>query len=172
MTRRPSGARPGADPPSSTPSPEPAADPQLAGRGAVALIEDLHRTAVHVRHRLEQQVLTESDLSWAAFGILSALAVAGPTETRQLAADAGITKGTLSGVINTLERRDLVQRARHGSDGRLVLVRLTARGRRLVEGLAPRFQREAAASTAGLSARERQQLSRLLHKLGAAAPAR
>ena len=44
----------------------------------------------------------------------------GEMETRELAIDAGITKATLTGVVGTLERRELVVRRRSSPDGRLV----------------------------------------------------
>lgn len=132
---------------------------------AMAAISNIYRAATSVRNHMESKVLGDENLSWAAFTVLWVLWIWGEQETRALAAEAGITKGTLTGVVNTLEGRSLVKRSRHPSDGRLVLVRLTARGRRLIEGLFPRFNAEEVFAASALSAREQEQLARLLRKI-------
>jgi MarR family transcriptional regulator, organic hydroperoxide resistance regulator len=63
------------------------------------------RAANAIRHHMEQQVLAEEDLSWAAFTVLFVLWIWGDQQTRHLAAEAGVTKGTLTGVLKTLEKR-------------------------------------------------------------------
>lgn len=132
---------------------------------AMAAISNIYRAATSVRNHMEQKVLADENLSWAAFTVLWVLWIWGEQETRQLAAEAGITKGTLTGVVNTLEGRSLVKRSRHPSDGRLVLVKLTARGRKLIENLFPRFNAEEVFAASALSAREQHQLARSLRKI-------
>jgi len=65
-----------------------------------------------------------------------------PIETRQIAEEGGFSKATLSGVLSTLEKRGLVSRERSESDGRLVLVRLTPAGRKLMKKLFPLFNEQ------------------------------
>jgi DNA-binding MarR family transcriptional regulator len=65
-----------------------------------------------------------------------------PAETRDIAAEAGISKATLTGVLSTLEKLELVRRERSATDGRLVLVKLTAQGKTLMETLFPAFNRQ------------------------------
>ncbi len=132
---------------------------------AMAAISNIYRAATSVRNHMEQQVLAEENLSWAAFTVLWVLWIWGQQETRQLAAEAGITKGTLTGVVKTLEGRSLVKRSGHPTDGRLVLVRLTPKGRRRIEALFPRFNAEEVFASAALSEREQDQLARLLRKI-------
>ncbi|MEZ5233254.1 MAG: MarR family winged helix-turn-helix transcriptional regulator [Acidimicrobiia bacterium] len=132
---------------------------------AMAAISNIYRAATSVRNHMEQSVLAERNLSWAAFTVLWVLWIWDEQETRALAAEAGITKGTLTGVVNTLEGRSLVKRRRHPSDGRLVLVKLTARGRRLIETLFPRFNAEEVIAASALSTKEQEQLARLLRKI-------
>lgn len=132
---------------------------------AMAAISNIYRAATSVRNHMEQKVLADSELSWAAFTVLWVLWIWGPQETRQVAAEAGMTKGTLTGVLNTLERRALVQRGPHASDGRLVMVKLTRRGRNLIEQVFPRFNAEEVVAASALSAREQAQLARLLRKI-------
>jgi DNA-binding MarR family transcriptional regulator len=60
-------------------------------------------------------------------------------ETREIAAEAGFSKATLTGVLNTLEKRGLSSRRRSKDDGRLVIVSMTSKGRKLMEQLFPLF---------------------------------
>ena len=57
-------------------------------------------------------MLADVGLSFTAFTVMWVLWVWGELESRELAVDAGITKGTLTGVVGTLERRGLVARRR------------------------------------------------------------
>ncbi|MEK9736751.1 MAG: hypothetical protein VW239_05470, partial [Candidatus Nanopelagicales bacterium] len=54
---------------------------------------------------------------------------------------------TLSGVLTTLEKRGLVERARSATDGRLVEVSLTVAGRKLMRTLFPTFNEQERAVT-------------------------
>jgi MarR family transcriptional regulator, organic hydroperoxide resistance regulator len=106
---------------------------------ALALISNLYRAAAAIRREMEQTVLAEAKLSWTAFVTLWVLWIWGEMETRHLAAEANVTKGTLTGVVDTLERRGLVERQRGRDDRRLVTVSLTGEGRGLITDLFPRF---------------------------------
>ena len=106
---------------------------------AMALVSNLHRAANAVRRHMEVQVLGAVQLSWTAFLVLWVLWIWGEMETRHLAAEANVTKGTLSGVVDTLQRRGLVQRRRHEGDRRQVSVALTAEGEALISEVFPRF---------------------------------
>jgi DNA-binding MarR family transcriptional regulator len=65
-----------------------------------------------------------------------------PIETRQIADEGGFSKATLTGVLNTLEGRGLLTREKSKDDGRLVLVSLTPKGRKLMDGLFPEFNKQ------------------------------
>ena len=80
----------------------------------------------------------------------------------RLASEAGITAGTLTGVLSTLERRGFAKRAVHPSDKRRVIVSPTARGRRAVDEIMPLFNRHEAQLTVELSPGDKRELSRLL----------
>ena len=118
-----------------------------------------------MRHRMEGSILAEHQLSWSAFVSLFVLRVWGPQESHQLAAEAGVTGGTLTGVLNTLERRQFARRTPHPSDGRRVIVKATAKGCRVVDGIMPQINREERLMTADLNETERDELSRLLRKI-------
>ncbi len=132
---------------------------------ALLAVSNVFRAATALRAHLERTVLSEHRLSWSAFVTLFVLRVWGEQESHRLAAEVGITPGTLSGVVDTLERRGLVRRRPHRTDGRRVLVRPTAAGLRTVNAVMPRFNAEEIVVTSGLDAAERRELSRLLRRV-------
>jgi DNA-binding MarR family transcriptional regulator len=109
---------------------------------AMAAISNLFRAANAARNHLERSVLADEDLTWTAFVVLWVVWIWEPIETRDIAAEAGVSKATLSGVLTTLESRGLVRRKRSTTDGRLVVVNLTARGRKLMPRLFSAFNVE------------------------------
>jgi MarR family transcriptional regulator, organic hydroperoxide resistance regulator len=132
---------------------------------AMAAVSNIYRAANVVRNRMEQKVLADEDLSWAAFTVLFVLWIWGDQQTRYLAAEAGVTKGTLTGVLKTLEKRDLVRRRAHEADGRLVLVALQPRGQEVIERLFPAFNASETLVSSGLTDDEKTQLAALLRKI-------
>ena len=132
---------------------------------AMAAISNIYRAATTVRNHMEQRVLSEHDLSWAAFTVMWVLWIWGEQETRHVAAETGTTKGTLTGVLKTLEHRGLVLRSAHPDDGRLVLVRLSPRGLGVIEDVFPRFNAEEAVAASALDTEEQEQLAHLLRKV-------
>jgi DNA-binding MarR family transcriptional regulator len=74
-------------------------------------------------------------LSWAGFRTLFCLWVAGPLLTGDLAHLLFTTAPSVSSAVNTLEGRGWVRRARLDRDRRLVEVRLTASGSRLIRSV-------------------------------------
>jgi DNA-binding MarR family transcriptional regulator len=109
---------------------------------AMAIASNLFRAANAVRNHMERTVLAPHDLTWTAFVVLWVTWIWEPIETRTIAAEAGFSKATLSGVLTTLEGRNLVTREKSTTDGRLVMVRLTPVGRRLMKKLFPKFNEE------------------------------
>jgi DNA-binding MarR family transcriptional regulator len=120
-------------------------------RDQMAAVANIYRAASAVRQHLENSVLRGSDLTWTAFVVLWVVWVWGESETRHVAEEAGISKGTLTGVARTLESRGLLSRSGHPTDGRLVLLRLTDEGEELMRRVFPAFNEEEAFVTAGLS---------------------
>lgn len=121
-------------------------DERLAGMQidfqAMAVASNLFRAATAVRNHLERSVLAPHELSWSAFVVLWVVWIWETSETREIAAEAGFSKATLTGVLNTLEKRGLTTRKRSKEDGRLVLVNLTSKGKKLMEQLFPLFNKE------------------------------
>jgi MarR family transcriptional regulator, organic hydroperoxide resistance regulator len=97
--------------------------------------------------------------------VLFVLWIWGDQQTRHLADEAGVTKGTLTGVLKTLEKRGLTRRRAHQEDGRLVLVSLEPKGLAVIERLFPAFNMSETYVSAGLTKREQSQLAALLRKI-------
>jgi DNA-binding MarR family transcriptional regulator len=136
---------------------------------ALLAVSNIYRAANAVRHRMEREVLGPESLSWGGFTILFVLWVWGERETGQLAEDCGLAKGTLSGMLGTLEKSGLVERRRHPEDGRRVTVHLLDPGLELIERVFPEFNRHEAKFTASLDHEERLELARLLRRVTATA---
>lgn len=133
--------------------------------GALLAVSNIFRAATAVRNHMERSVLKDRALGWSAFVVLFVLRVWGPGEPNQLAADAGVTPGTLTGVLTTLERRGLLTRAAHETDGRRLTITLTRSGRRAVDQIMPVFNQHESQVTAGLTTRQRTQLSSMLRTI-------
>jgi DNA-binding MarR family transcriptional regulator len=85
--------------------------------------------------------------------------------SRQLCSTLGVLPPNLVGMINLFEKRSLIERRPHPSDGRAMGLHLTATGRKLMrdaEKTAAALELEA---TSRLSASERKTLMRLLQKV-------
>jgi DNA-binding MarR family transcriptional regulator len=133
--------------------------------GAMAVISNLFRASTAVRRHLENRVLAPHRLSWTSFVVLWVLWVWGEMESRDVAAAVGVTRPTCTGVVTTLERRELVQRSRGAGDARMVRVSLTPAGIRLIERLFPEFNVEEVALTAHLDAGQREAVAGALRSL-------
>jgi DNA-binding MarR family transcriptional regulator len=132
---------------------------------SMAAVQNIYRAANAVRKRLESTVLAPHDLTWTGWVVLWVVWIWGDIETRHVAAEAGISKGTLTGVIGTLEKRGLLKRRTHPDDARRVLVSLTPRGKKLMVVLFPKFNAEEAYVTDTLTTAEKATLARTLRKV-------
>ena len=86
----------------------------------------------------------------------------GPAE---LADAAGVSRATMTGLIDTLERAGLVPREPDTVDRRMMLVRLTARAEALMQEILPPHFQVMASLMAPLSESERKTLVRLLNRI-------
>ncbi|MFM6974393.1 MAG: MarR family winged helix-turn-helix transcriptional regulator [Agromyces sp.] len=132
---------------------------------AMAVISNLFRAANAVRGHLERSVLQTHGLSWTAFVVLWVTWIWEPVETRSIAEEGAFSKATLTGVLKTLESKKLAKRKRSESDGRLVLVELTPKGRKLMEELFPQFNAQEARLAAPLTQSEQQGAAEALRKI-------
>jgi DNA-binding MarR family transcriptional regulator len=134
-------------------------------REAMAAVANIYRAAAATRQHVENSVLREVELTWTGFVVLWVVWIFGESETRHVAEEAGISKGTLTGVARTLESRGLMVRSAHSSDGRMALLSLTEAGEELMGRLFPAFNAEEAFVTARLSTQECQVLADSLRRI-------
>jgi MarR family transcriptional regulator, lower aerobic nicotinate degradation pathway regulator len=83
----------------------------------------------------------------------------------ELARLLGLEKSSVTGLVDRAERRGLVARVPSSTDGRAVLVTLTAEGRSLVSAVAGDFEDEVSTMLRHLPARDCKALSRLVSRL-------
>jgi MarR family transcriptional regulator, organic hydroperoxide resistance regulator len=129
---------------------------------SLAAVSNIFRAATAVRNHMENGVLAQHELSWSAFTTLFVLRVWDDMDARSLAAEAGVTAATLTGVMKTLETRGLLRRKADRADGRRVTVSLTTKGRRVVNEIMPSFNRHEALVTQALTDAEQEELARSL----------
>ncbi len=84
-----------------------------------------------------------------------------------LAERAGVTRATVTGLLDSLEKNGFLARRTHPSDRRRVTVELTEAGHQFIQETLPDHGRRLAGVTRLLSETERQQLLGLLEKVSA-----
>jgi DNA-binding MarR family transcriptional regulator len=133
----------------------------------VAVVARVGRLARHLDRGLER-VFAEHGLTREGFDVLAGLRRAGapyrltPTE---LYRSLMRTSGAMTNRLKRLEDAGLVRRVADPADGRVSLVELTPKGRRLFERVAPLHLANERAMLAALDDAEREQLAALLRKL-------
>lgn len=132
---------------------------------SMAAISNIFRVATTIRNHMERTVLAGADLSFTAFTVLWVLWIWGEQEARHVAEEAGVSRGTLTGVVTTLERRGLVRRRPHPDDRRSVLVATTDAGEALMAELFPAFNTQEARVSAGLDGAQKDQLADALRTI-------
>jgi DNA-binding MarR family transcriptional regulator len=89
----------------------------------------------------------------------------GPRSPAELADAAGVTRATMTGLVDTLERDGLVRRVPDKEDRRMMSVVLTPKARQFLSDMLPGHFQLMAALTSTLSEPERQTLVALLNKI-------
>ena len=120
--------------------------------------------------RVVEANLARHNITQGRFGVLMILVnrCAGDTSTlgpAELADAAGVSRATMTGLIDTLERDGLVTREPDTVDRRMMLVRLTAKGRSLLGEILPDHFKNMTLLMSSLSEFERQTLVQLLTKI-------
>ena len=105
------------------------------------------------------------DLQWWQYDVLSTLRRQGEPfimAATVLADSVMLTSGAMTNRIDRLEEEKLVRRVKDVDDRRKVLVQLTSKGHKLIEGAAEVRFEAAMDALEGLTARQRETLSSLL----------
>ena len=99
------------------------------------------------------------------FSVLSLISHNPGITSRQLCSTLNIQPPNLVGMINQLQRRELITRRPHPHDGRAMGLHLTPAGRKLVKQAELTASELEETATARLSAAERKTLMHLLRKI-------
>lgn len=105
-------------------------------------------------------------LSTSQFGVLEALLHLGPLCQRELGQKLLKSGGNITLVVDNLERKGWVHRERQTKDRRMIRVRLTSRGRRLIAKMFPEHVALLVQEMRRLTPIEQEQLRNLCRKLG------
>lgn len=119
-----------------------------------------------------ERFLTGHEISHGGFTVLMLLGMGcdeggEPATPAALAEQAGVTRATMTGLIDTLEKDGLVVRQPDAQDRRTIHVGLTRAGRKMLDRMLPDYFQRVADILRPLSEAERKQLVRLLQKVQA-----
>jgi DNA-binding MarR family transcriptional regulator len=153
--------------------------PDLDPSAAEAFLHLLH-TSDEV-FAISDRSLAGHNISHGRFGVLMLLwrsvqpraakllgadeCVPGPRTPAELADAAGVTRATMTGLIDTLERDGFVKREPDPDDRRMMSVRLTSRGERFMQEFLPGHFKAIAAIMGSLTESERKTLVKLLVRI-------
>ena len=82
-----------------------------------------------------------------------------------LAGQAGVTRATMTGLMNGLQRDGLIERLHHHHDRRKVIVRLTPKGKESLNAIFPDYYSRISELMNDLEQEEKEKLSILLSKV-------
>jgi DNA-binding MarR family transcriptional regulator len=121
-------------------------------------------------YRRSEAFFAEHNMSPGRFTVMMLLydKIAGnpiPQTPADLAEMSGVTRATITGLVDTLEKDGLVTRRHDSGDRRMMLVHLTPKGHAMLQEILPGHFKQMAAQMAPLSEHERKTLVRLLNKL-------
>ena len=124
-----------------------------ARRASLAIIEQFHVD------------MANFDLRPVDFSVLSLIRHNPGTTSRQLCQALNILPPNMVVFLKSFEKRQLVERAPHPTDGRAMGLTLTESGEALIQAAEKTAMDSGLKATSGLTESERQTLSRLLQKI-------
>lgn len=127
------------------------------------VFELIDLTAKNLR-RIQRQTVSEAGLTPPQYYVLHLLWERDQRPFKDLADACVCSRATITGIVDTLERKGLVVRKPNPADRRSLLATLTSAGRSLQHNT-PSLEKVFANCCAGLAPHEFQQLGILLNKL-------
>ena len=132
--------------------------------GSVAEVYRLVDLVAKKLTRLQRREIVGAELTPSQYSVLNLLWQKDGRQFNELASACCCSPSTITGVVDTLERKGLVTRESNPEDRRSLLVRLTGEGREL-ERATPALEMIFEDCCGGLGSEDLQQLSILLRKL-------
>lgn len=120
----------------------------------------IRATDLHSRRLASEHRLTTPQLLF-----LRLLTQEGPLTPGAMAKEMYLSQATITGILDRLERRDLVERRRDQADRRKVSIHLTQEGTAAVKQAPQPLQERFASRLEALSASERDEIERVLAKV-------
>ena len=108
-------------------------------------------------------------IGFSDFGVLEALLHKGPMPVNTLGGKVRLTSGSITALVDRLEKKGLVERRDDPADRRSRMVHLTTAGRKMIACAFADHERAMEQATAGLTGAEKTQAAELLKKLGRSA---
>jgi DNA-binding MarR family transcriptional regulator len=105
------------------------------------------------------------EIGHAQFELLAELCTRGPLQAGELAEAVEASAATVSGMLDHLSEADLVERTRSDTDRRIVVVKVTRRGKRKVEARKALWQARWQGALEGLDDDELRTAARVLERI-------
>ena len=105
-------------------------------------------------------------LGFSDFGVLEVLLHKGPMPVNTLGGKIRLTSGSITALVDRLEKKGLLERRTDPGDRRTRMVHLTPAGHKLISCAFADHEAAMARATSGLTDAERHQAAELLRKLG------
>jgi DNA-binding MarR family transcriptional regulator len=125
----------------------------------------LIRKLMHGAELYTKELNKEYSITSAQLNCLLALYENGPLPPSQIARHIMVNSSTVTGVIDRLEQKKLVQRQRNSPDRRIINIQLTSDGKKMAEVAPPPIQQRVVDGLQQLSPNELNQIIRSLSKL-------
>jgi DNA-binding MarR family transcriptional regulator len=137
-----------------------------ANKLATEAVINLIRTSSFLVAELDR-VFRRYAITGAGFNVLMILRGAhGPLSPYEIGERRLVTRGTVTGLLDTLEKQELVRRRPHPEDRRMLLIEVTEHAEALLDEVCDELFPAQAEMMAGLTGSEKDSLVRLLGKLG------
>jgi DNA-binding MarR family transcriptional regulator len=107
----------------------------------------------------------KEEITLPQFSVLGVLARAGPVPMSRLSTELRVTPPNITGVVDRLEKKELVKRLASPGDRRKKEIRLTAKGESVYERVRKGYSESIQKSLDALTREEQEILAKLLRKL-------
>lgn len=130
----------------------------------------------HEAYGRSEAFLADHDMTPGRFTIMMLLydkmeGVTIPRTPADLAGMASVTRATITGLVDTLQRDGFVTREHASGDRRMMQIQLTPKGQATLQAILPGYFKQVSDQMASLNEHDRKTLIRLLNKIAAHPPA-